>query len=172
MENSDINRRKYPRYNTEMEVYFKVRYDINIRVEFRVIEGQHEGDIASKHFGLCNNVSVEGLLVVSKKHLAKDDLLMLEVYAPIMKSPVRMEGQVRWSEKCPGPIKEHDMFYTGIQVVMVNGKTVIDSIYFDRKHQVIWSVILESLFGNFDTLKKYPILRDAKQEGQERRLTE
>ncbi|MCX5677695.1 MAG: PilZ domain-containing protein [Candidatus Omnitrophica bacterium] len=164
MENIDINRRKYPRYDTEMEVYFKVRYDINIRVEFHVIESHHDSNVPSKYFGLCNNVSVEGLLVVSKKHLIRDDLLMLEVYDPIMKNPVKMEGQVRWSEKCPGPSKEYDMFYTGIQVVTVNDRTVIDSIYFDRRHQIVWSAILESLFGNFETLKKYPILRGAKQE--------
>jgi hypothetical protein len=166
MDSIDINRRRYPRYDTEMEVYFKVRYDINIRVEFRVIESHCEGNVPPKYFGLCNNVSVEGLLVVSKKHLIRDDLLILEVYDPIKKNPVKMEGQVRWSEKCPGPSKEHDMFYTGIQVVMVDGSAVIDSIYFDRKHQVVWSVILESLFGSFDILKRYPILREANPENR------
>ena len=166
MENSDINRRKYPRYDTEMEVYFKVRYDINIRVEFHLIENRHDGSAALKYFGLCNNVSVEGLLVVSKKHLVKDDLLMLEIYDPIKKSPVKMEGQVRWSEKCPGPSREHDMFYTGIQVATVNDRAVMDSIYFDRKHQVVWSAILESLFGNFETLKKYPVLRGTNPENR------
>lgn len=166
MEDTEFNnRRKYPRYDTEMEVYFKVRYDTNIRVEFHVIEGRQEGDVAPKYFGLCNNVSVEGMLVVSKKHLSKDDLLILEVYDPIIKNPVKMEGQVRWSEKCPGPSKEHEMFYTGIQVAAVNGKMVVDSIYFDRKHQIAWSIILESLFGNFETLKKYPTLRGTRQEG-------
>ncbi len=164
MQNSEINRRKYPRYDTEMEVYFKVRYDTNIRVEFHVIDGHNEGDVAPKYFGLCNNVSVEGMLIVSKKHLIRDDLLMLEVYDPIIKNPVRMEGQVRWSEKCPGPSEEHDMFYTGVQVAMVGGKPVGDTIYFDRKHQVAWSIILEALFGSFDVLKKYPVLRSARQE--------
>jgi hypothetical protein len=160
-EDTEANRRKYPRYDIEMEVYFKVRYDISIRVEFHVIESRQEGNAVSKYFGLCNNVSVEGMLVVSKKHLAKDDLLILEVYDPIGKNPVKMEGQVRWSERCPGPSKEQDVFYTGVQVVTVNDRAVLDSIYFDRKHQVVWSAILESLFGNFDTLKNYPILRGA-----------
>ena len=66
MEDIDPNRRRYPRYDTEMEVYFKVRYDINIRVEFHVVGSYHEGNVAPKYFGLCNNVSVEGLLVVSE----------------------------------------------------------------------------------------------------------
>lgn len=168
MENIDINRRRYPRYSTEMDVYFKIRYDINIKVEFQVIESYHKGGISPKYFGLCNNVSVEGMLIVSKKHLVKNDILMLEVYDPIIKNPVKMEGQVCWSEKCPGPSKEHDMFYTGVKIIMVNGRTVIDSIYFDRKHQVVWSVTLESLFGTYETLKAYPASRPPRQEGREK----
>jgi len=154
VEDIDINRRRHPRYNTEMDVYFKVRYDINVRVEFQVI-GNHRGDEpAPKYFGLCNNVSAEGLLIVSKKQLVKDDLVLLEVYDNAMKNPIRMEGQVRWCGKCPGPSREHDMVYIGIQITSVNGVPVIDSIYFDRKHMVVWSVVLESVFGTYAAIKK------------------
>jgi PilZ domain len=163
MENIDANRRKYPRYDVEMEAYFKVRYDSNVRVEFQVVESCHEDSVTPKYFGLCNNVSAEGMLIVSKKHLTKDDLLMLEVYDPLIKNPVKMEGQVRWSEKCPGPSKEHDMFYSGLQLVIVNSRPVTDSIYFDRKHMAAWSATLESLFGTFEALKEYPTSRGAKQ---------
>ena len=159
MEDRDLNRRKYPRYDTEMEVYFKVRYDTHIRIEFQVIESHHEGSIAPKYFGLCNNVSAEGLLIVSKKKLAKDDILMLEVYDPIIKNPIKMEGQVRWCEKCPGPSKEHDMVYTGVQITMVNGKPVVDSLYFDKKYMVVWSAVLESVFGTFAALKNNPKIK-------------
>ncbi len=112
MENIDINRRRYPRYSTDMDVYFKIRYDINIKVEFQVIESCQEGNISPKYFGLCTNVSVEGMLIVSKKHLVKNDILMLEVYDPVAKNPVKMEGQICWSKKCPGSNKEHDICFT------------------------------------------------------------
>ncbi|MFH1189343.1 MAG: PilZ domain-containing protein [Candidatus Omnitrophota bacterium] len=153
MDDMDTNRRKYPRYDTEMEVYFKVRYDTSIRIEFRVIENRKEGNADSKYFGLCNNVSAEGLLIVSKKSLAKDDILMLEVYDPIMKNPIKMEGQVRWSEKCPGSSREHDMAYAGVQIVSVNDKPVVDSLYFDKKYMVVWSAVLEAVFGTFAAIR-------------------
>lgn len=149
-----INRRRHPRYNTEMEVYFEVRYDIKIRVEFRVIDGLPEDKDTNKYFGLCNNVSAEGLLIVSKKQLTNGDLLMLEVYDPAAKDPINMEGEVRWCEKCPGPSKEHDMFYAGVQVVSVNGKSVADTVYFDKKYKVVWSAVLESIFGTCAAIKK------------------
>ncbi len=156
MEDMGTNRRRYPRYDTEMEVYFKVRYDTHVRVEFQVVESHHEGSIAPKYFGLCNNVSAEGMLIVSKKRLVKGDILMLEVYDPIIKNPIKMEGQVRWCEKCPGPSKEHDVAYTGIQIMSVNGKPVVDSLYFDKKHMVVWSAVLESIFDTFAAIKSNP----------------
>ena len=156
MEDMGLNRRRYPRYDTEMEVYFKVRYDTHIRVEFQVIESHHEGSVKPKYFGLCNNVSAEGLLIVSKKILTRDDILLLEVYDPIIKNPIKMEGQVRWCEKCPGSSKEHDLAYTGIQITMVNGKPVVDTLYFDQKYMVVWSGVLESIFGTFAAIKNKP----------------
>jgi hypothetical protein len=121
-----------------------------------VIEDHHEGSVAPKYFGLCNNVSAEGLLIVSKKKLAKDDILMLEVYDPVMKKPIKMEGQVKWCEGCPGVSREHDMAYAGIQIIVVNGNPVVDSLYFDKKYMVVWSAVLESVFGTFAAIKNNP----------------
>ena len=154
MKNPESNRRRHPRYDTEMEVYFKLKYDTKIRVEFQVLQSRHEEGTAPKYFGLCNNVSAEGMLIVSKKELAKNDLLMLEVYKPASKNPIKMEGEVRWCERCPGASKEHDMFYAGVQIVSVNERPVADSVYFDKKYLVAWSAVLEELFGTFPALKK------------------
>ena len=150
----DIERRKYPRYDTELKVYFQVKYDIKTRVEFEVVESVHPEGVAHKYSGLCNNVSVEGLCFVSKKRLEKGDILLIEVYEPAVKKPVRMEGQVRWSEKLPGGDEKEDAFHTGVQLISVGNKPVSDSVYFDKKYKVMWSAVLESLFGTFAAMKK------------------
>lgn len=154
MKNINSNRRKYPRYNTELDVYFQVRYTVRLRVEFHILDGNREGDASTKYFGLCNNISAEGLLIVAKKQLLKDDILILEVYAPQSKNPIKMEGQVRWCAIAPGPNQEHDMFYIGVQIISVDGKSVNDSIFFDKKHLVAWSAVLESLLGDPSAIKK------------------
>jgi hypothetical protein len=142
-------RRKYPRYDTELKVYFELKYDIETRVEFKVIASTHKENHFHKYSGLSKNVSVEGLCFVSKKKLEKGDVLIIDVYEPKVKGPIVMEGQVRWSKKAPDGAKEKDMFYTGIKLISVNGKLVSDSVYFDKKYNVVWSVVLDSLFGNF-----------------------
>ena len=145
MDNFNIERRKYLRYDTEMKVYFRVKYDMETRVKFKVLEDGAE----HKYSGLCKNVSVEGLCFVSKKKLNVGDLLLLEVYEPIIKGPVVMEGQVRWSRRLPGEDGAEDVYHTGVKLVLVNGKSVPDSIHLDGKYKVAWSIVLDSLFGNF-----------------------
>ena len=150
----DIERRKYPRYDTELKVYFQVKYDIKTRVEFEVVESIHPDDVAHKYSGLCNNVSAEGLCFASKKRLEKGDILLIEVYEPAVKNPVRMEGHVRWSERLPGDDEKEGVFHTGVQLISVGNKLVSDSVYFDKKYKVMWSAVLESLFGTFAAIKK------------------
>ena len=62
MDKFNIERRKYLRYDTEMKVYFRVKYDIETRVKFKVLKGEP----THKYSGLCKNVSVEGLCFVSQ----------------------------------------------------------------------------------------------------------
>jgi len=154
MKNIDIDRRRYPRYDTEMGVYFKVKYDIKTRVKFQVMASRHEDNIPHKYFGLCRNVSVEGLCFDSNKKLDKGDILMLEVFEPSVKNPIEMEGEVRWSKKCSGEVNGEKKFRTGVHLISVNDKLIADSIYFDKKYKVAWSAVLDSLFGTFAAMKK------------------
>jgi hypothetical protein len=148
------DRRKYPRYDTDLEVYYQVKYDIRTRVEYRVIEGPGAEGVPKKYAGICRNVSVEGLCFVSKHKLERGDVLSLEVYGPSAKEAVKMEGRVCWSVALPGEDDKKKLFHTGIQLTVVRDKSVADSIYFDKKFKVMWSEALESLFGNFSHLKK------------------
>lgn len=146
------DRRRYPRYGTDLEVYFQVKYDIKTRVEYRVVGPSGRGEAAPKRRGVCENVSAEGLCFVSDIKLARGDLLFLEVYGPSIKKPVGMEGRVCWSDELPADDKHVTRFHTGLQLVMVNEKSVADSVYFDKKYKVMWSAVLDSLFGNFSAL--------------------
>ena len=145
MGNVNLERRKYVRYDTDMKVYFHVKYDIKTRVKFKVIKGGEE----HKYSGLCKNVSVEGLCFVSNKELSNGDLLLLEVYEPIVKGPVIMEAKVRWCKKLPLDKKGKQMFSAGVQIISVNGKSVPPSIHIEKEYRVAWSTVLDSLFGNF-----------------------
>ena len=140
-----IDRRKYLRYDTELKVYFRVKYDLKTRVKFRVMKSEHAELAGHKYSGLCRNVSVEGLCFSSKKKLEKGDILLIDVYEPIVKTPVTMEAEVRWSRRVPGG---DGGYRTGVRLVSVNGASVADSINFDRKYKVMWSRVLEALFGN------------------------
>lgn len=151
---NDKERRKYPRYDAELKVYFRVKYDIKTRVEFEVLESSHKDEIAHKYSGLCKNVSAEGLCFASSKKLTEGDILLLEVYEPAVRTPVKMEGQVRWSKKLVRKAGEKEMYHTGLQLVTVNGKSVGDSVYFDKKYKIMWSAVLDSLFGTFAAVMK------------------
>ena len=81
------------------------------------------------------------------------DRLALEVYVPSAEKPVHMEGEVRWCQEVPdqksggGPV-----FETGVKVFIVENTFVEKSIFIDQIHNVMWSVVLESIFGNFKHL--------------------
>ena len=150
----DKERRKYYRYDTEMKIYFQVSYDIRTKVNFQVLDSTKKKGISTKHSGLSKNISAEGLSFVSKRKLELGDILLLEVYAPNVKIPVLMDGEVRWSHKIPQAPKHKDMFHTGVRLISVNGKSVADSIYYDQKYKVDWSIVLESVFGSFKEMVK------------------
>jgi hypothetical protein len=148
MKKTGKERRRHTRYDTEMKVYFHVKYDIKTRVKFAIING----GVAHKYSGLCKNVSVEGLCFVSHKKLNKGDNLLLEVYEPIVKGPVIMDAQVRWCRQLPDDKKKKHMFHAGVRIVSVNGKRVRGTIHKDKEYKVAWSIVLDSLFGSFSAM--------------------
>ncbi len=149
-------RRKYERYETEAKVYFRVIYEIKTKVEFRIITEKQEGrTLSEKYSAISKNVSAEGLCFTSHKQLEKGDALYLEIYLPKRKEPIHMQGQVRWSQ-CYTSQKENreDKFDTGVKLTAVEGKSVMVSIHYDEVNHLVWSIVLESIFGNFRKLAK------------------
>ena len=140
-------KRKYERYGTEAEIFFSVSYDIKTVVKFQVVEERKTTD--KKYSALSRDISIEGLNFTSDKKLKKGDLLLIELYPPGSKEPVYMGGEVAWCQPLPYKKDGKEIYQAGIKLISVNGKSVADSIYFDEKYQVMWSVVLESVFGSF-----------------------
>jgi len=141
-------RRKYERYATEAKVYFRVVYEIKTKVEYQIAD-KEEGTLSKKYSAMSKNISVEGLCFVSDRQLAKGDKLYLEFYLPKREQPIRMEGQVRWSQATSKEEKQEDKFDTGVKLTAVEGKSVMASIHYDEPNHLVWSVVLESVFGSF-----------------------
>ncbi len=163
-------KRKYERYDTRAKIYFQVKYDIATKVRFRVIDKIKNKALTKKYEALSKNVSAEGLCFSSVKQLNEGDVLYLEVYLPVpaekkvslpkrFKKPILMEGEVRWSESL-GKLKRQTLYDTGVKLITVDGQPVDESVYFDDMNRVVWSAVLESVFGKFRiTAKKYVSLK-------------
>ncbi len=147
MEKSPQDKRKYPRYNTDVEVFFQIAYDFRTKVNYQVVE--QEKTLSRKYSALSRNISAEGICFVSEKKLEKGDVLSMEIQLPGEKAVIPMTGEVRWSSLASDETISDNKFDTGVKLLTVNGKTVADSIYFDKDNQVVWSVALEEIVGQF-----------------------
>ncbi len=142
-------RRRHPRYETELEVRYYFIYEVKTLVQFQIKDQQSGQVLSRKYSGLSKNVSAEGLCFTSGKQLEKGNLLHLEVYVPGSKEPVHMEGEVAWSKATSLEEQEENKSVTGVKILTVQRKPVRDSIFFDETHQLYWSGVLESVFGGF-----------------------
>jgi len=145
-------RRRYKRYETQLEVRYSFVYDIKTLVKFQVKDKQTGQLLSRKYSALSKDVSVEGLCFTSGKLLEKADLLHLEVYVPGAQKPVAMEGGVIWSKPASWEPQDENKFDTGVRLFSVQEKGVPDSVFFDGANKVYWSVVLESIFGSFKEL--------------------
>lgn len=153
MKKSPIERRMYPRYDTDVEIYFRLKYRIKTKVKFKILSSGNKAALERKYSGVSRNVSVEGLCFESRKKLEKGDLLFIEIFEPRVKKPVKLEGEVRWCRKVSIPRNRPAIFDTGVKLFLVNEKSVADSIYFDKKYRIIWSAVLDAVFGSFAATK-------------------
>lgn len=158
-------RRKYNRYDTELKIYFRVNYELKTKVEFQLIDKERHTALSEKYSAISRNVSAEGLCFFSDVQLTTGDMLSLEVYLPSQVNPIHMEGEVRWSQEGPLSKPRENKFGTGIKILNVEGKQVEPTIFYDAGHNIIWSVVLDSVFGSF---KK--IVRETKKAHQDKSL--
>ena len=147
-------KRKFERYDTELRIYFDRGFEVETKVKYQLLDKQKEKPISRKYAALSKNVSAQGLSFVSSQQLKPGDLLQIEVFLPTATQPVRMEGEVRWSNSVKSPKTQGPLFQTGVLLKTVNGQPVDKTLHFDKEYQVNWSNVLESVLGNFKDLAK------------------
>ena len=153
-------RRKFKRYGTDVEIYFDFIYDLETKVKFELIDQTGENSLSDKYLAVSRNISVGGLCFVSSKRVRQGDLLHLEVYLPGAKEPIDMKGRVEWckpvspsyEERLLEEVEGHRVFEVGVRLMFVNEESVDESIHHDAAYDVDWSVVLESVFGNYMAL--------------------
>jgi len=152
--NSGKERRKFERFETDVKVQFFVSFDIKTKVEFRIADKEGQQVSSQKYSAVSRNVSAEGLAFQSEKVLNPGDRLVLDVYVPASKEPIPMEGEVRWCQMNPSSLggKKAEVYETGVKILKVENTDVTSSIVIDKAHNVVWSIVLESVFGNFKNL--------------------
>jgi len=160
MTGKNQEKRKYERYKTDLEIYFDFVYDLETKVKFELIDKEEEKVLSEKYSAISRNVSVGGLCFAAHEKVNQGDLLHLEVYLPSAEDPVHMRGEVEWckpvsaSHGDPASKEKKDRlaFEVGVKLVSVNKELVRESIYHDEVYDVDWSVVLESIFGNYRLL--------------------
>ncbi len=146
-------KRKYDRYDTEVKIFFHVNYDVETKLQYQVLVDQQTHKVlAQKYPAVSRNVSAEGLCFSSDQNLNIGTYLHIEVYLPGTKTPVHMDGEVRWSAPSQEKSPKEPLFETGVKLLKVNGMTVAETIHVDKTHHVVWCVVLDSILGNFRIL--------------------
>ncbi len=139
-------RRRYCRYETEAQIYFSVKYDLNTKVSFTLVK-QKKTD-AKKYQGITRNISVEGLRFSANKKLKVGDQLSLELYLPAQIKPVCMTGEVRWVKSLSSSLPEYK-YEAGVRLLTVMKKALTPTIHFDKDYNVYWSLALDLVLGSF-----------------------
>lgn len=155
-------RRKHKRYNMDIEVHFDFIYDLETKVKFELMDKKGDKPISDKYSGYSRNISVGGLCLATTKKVQQGDILHLEIYLPGSKEepPIHMNGRVEWCkpvapsyhERLMEDVEGRKIYEVGIRLLTVNGQSVDESIHHDPAYDVDWSIVLESIFGNYRTL--------------------
>ena len=133
--NQPPEKRKYERYDTALKLYFRPGdFVVETKVKYQLLDKQNDKPISRKYAALSKNVSAEGLSFLAAQQLKPGDYLNLEIYLPTATQPVRMEGEVRWSNPVAADKREGPMFQTGVFLKKVNGETVDKTVHFDNEY--------------------------------------
>ena len=141
-------KRKYARYGSKMPIICRVIYDFKTQIKYQIVVDGQERILSEKYDGVSKDVSVEGFSFFSSQRLSKGDVIRIEVYVPTQKNPVHLDGEVRWSHPMAG-FGMRDQYETGVHVLKVNGKLVVDTVRFDKVRGMHWSEVLDAVLKHF-----------------------
>lgn len=153
MEQLTDNRRKYLRYMTDARVEFRVPYDFEAELDFKITEEIMEGR-EHTYNGVSRNISVRGLSLYSPKRLEPGDLLWMDLHLPKSEQVVFLRGEVCWCHTQEALQDGKTGFLTGVKINTVDGHDVDETVYFDKVYGVVWSELLERVLGGFAKLNR------------------
>ena len=139
-------KRKHKRYDTDVQIYFHVQYELSTKLEFKVLNTE---ELKKTYPAVGKNISARGMAFSSEKKLNKFDLLQLDVYIPGSKNPIVMRGEVRWSDTISDPKPGEPKYFSGVELLYVEDVPVEDSVFFDESNKIVWSIVLEKIFGGY-----------------------
>lgn len=148
-------RRKTMRYDTGLEIQFRVNFDLKTRILFKITRLDGAVKETETYSAVGRNINVEGLCFHSPQRLGKGDHLRMDVFLPSSKESIPMEGRVLW---CRPYEAIAGQFESGVKILKVKGEEVEKTIALDPVYKTSWSIVLESVLGGF----KEKILKDKK----------
>ncbi len=138
-------KRQADRYIKVLDLnFFDFPYDAETKLSYKVEEEDGE-----KYAGKSKNIGASGLCLTSDHKLKKGQHLHLEIFLPQSRQPIHMDGEVCW---CSPSVDLKAMFDAGIKLKAVEGESVQESVHMDKAHHILWSNVLESVFGTFRKL--------------------
>jgi len=143
--NTRHEKRKFPRYYKKVKLF---AYAAEAKLKYQVVN-QETAPALPKFAAVSKNISASGLCFTCDQKLKKGLNLQLEVYLPKSDEPIHMNGQVRWSAQATMNKRHSLLFNTGVKLLTVEGEPVNNSVVLDKTYHVIWSNVLESIFGTF-----------------------
>jgi hypothetical protein len=152
-QNQHSNRRTYERFDQHAKAFFYFHYDLQAKIDIQRERPVDNGKTIEKYPAESQNVSAEGLCFRSLHKLDQGNKLKLEMYLSEGKEPIQLEGEVRWSQASV-PTSPAGFFDTGIRLLSINGRPVPDSIHYDNQYQLVWSDVLDIIFGNIRKLSQ------------------
>lgn len=139
-------RRSHERYDTDLKIAFCVNFDLETKIKFQLKNDKESQHI---HTAFGHNINVEGLGFSSEVELKKGDMLLMDVFLPAIKTPIPMEGKVMWCSSSAADGGYVGKYRTGVKISRVRGEDVEKTIVIDPANKVQWSIVLESVFGEF-----------------------
>ncbi|MCA9401818.1 MAG: PilZ domain-containing protein, partial [Candidatus Omnitrophica bacterium] len=120
MDDQNSERREHPRFNTEININFHVKYDLETKVEYEVLDKDEHHPVSAKYDATGKNISVRGISFISNVKLQQGLLLHLDVYVPASKAPIEMEGMVVWTKSITQS-DGRESYQTGVDLQSVHG---------------------------------------------------
>ena len=141
------------RYDKNLQIGFNFPYgfpyDAATKLKYQVEDKDRH---RKKYTGVSKNIGVTGLCLTSDHSLEKGQQVQLEVFLPYGHQPIHMDGEVCWCERSSLSDAKRVLFDTGIKLMTVEGQSVDETVHLDEAHHVLWSNVLESIFGTFRKL--------------------